>query len=124
MIPAPPECAKKKGAATMREVIYTKAVQRQVDRLGRQVRELEDRMEALRRRIEQVKCGESPIQPGDLITWESGSQGRPRRGRVLTVGTTYGGGYECRCEILSKGGRPIGFAVVRTDQLPTLEGSG
>jgi hypothetical protein len=108
----------------MRDVIYTKAVQRQLDRLERRVRELEDRRAALRRRIEELKCGESPIRPGDLITWESGREGRPRRGRVLTVGTTYGGGYEYRCEILSAANRPIGFAVVRTDQLPTLEGSG
>lgn len=101
--------------------VYSKRDQARVDRLNERIHELEVRQQKLRREIEEIEAGQSPIKVGDLIQWESGN--RLRRGRVKSVRASWKG-FQYRCHILTAAGKEIGYAEVGSDRCPVLAEDG
>lgn len=81
----------------------------------------------LQKRIEEIESGETPIQPGSIITWEKGTGDRIRfkRGRVISVSPCKGyerkTGFRYRVCILSVRGKEIGFADINDGDEPMIE---
>ena len=102
--------------------VYAKATQIKLARIEANVLKLEQRIRDLNAEAELIRCGESPIQPGDMITWESGGRiRRLYRGHVIAIGSNWQG-YDYKVSILSKDGeKTVGVARVLTNQFPTLE---
>lgn len=99
--------------------VYTKRIRARLDALEAKRHAAELRVRAIRRQIEELIVGQSPIGPGDVIEWESG--GRSRRGRVLSVYSNYRG-FDYRVAIVTKAGRQIGIATVGEGHHPVLVG--
>lgn len=100
-----------------RDEVLSKKDQSRVDRIKDEICRYEKRIELLKRQIEEIKVGQSPIHPGDVIEWESGA--KVRRGIVRSVSSCWDG-FVYRCNIVSANGRHIGFANVNTAKMPIL----
>lgn len=94
---------------------HSKADQRAIDKINRLLYKLEQQAVRLRRQRDAIGLKHSPIQPGDIISWESG--GHLKRGKVLSICLQWKG-YEYRCHVLNMKGTPIGYASVDTSQAP------
>ena len=57
----------------MADVIFSTDRAR-IDKLEEEINNLEKKRRLLLRKIEEIKAGQSPIQPGDMIEWNSGSR--------------------------------------------------
>jgi hypothetical protein len=101
------------------EVIYSKPVQTQLDKLEKELDSLKFKSREINRKIEQVKIGACPIKVGDIIEWES--VGKLRRGRVVIVKSAWSHTFEFRVNILTKRGKAIGFANVTEKHHAVLE---
>lgn len=99
-------------------LIYSKEVQRKVRAIRKQLQAIENKRDLLHERIQELQAGQSPIQPGDIITWESGKN--QRRGRVKSVRSTWNN-FEYRCHVLTKTGKEVGYANVDSSRCPILE---
>lgn len=107
---------------------YSKAVQRRIDAVDREIQRRERQRDSLKlliakleRRRHEIICSESPIQPGAMIEWNRG--GRQRVGRVVSVTPSpiwNSPGYRYRVVVLSKAGKERGFSIVETSHEPVL----
>ena len=95
----------------------------EIRRLNREINKLNEQKRILQERIEEIKVGETPIKVGMIIVWPRGNAINERkvRGKVIRVSITYNRNFEYRVQILSKMGKPIGFASVTDAACPELE---
>lgn len=98
--------------------IYEPHVKKKIDALKKKIRVLDDQKEKLEIQIEELKVGQSPIQPGDTIQWTSGN--RTRYGKVRAVYTAWKD-FEYKVHVLAKDGtKQIGHATVNSTHCPVL----
>jgi hypothetical protein len=92
--------------------------QKLIDSLQKRIKLLKDQITGIERTICVIQNGQSPIQPNDIIEWESGKY--LRRGLVISVNYVWQSEFEYRCHLLRKDGRVIGYAKVGSDRCPTI----
>ena len=101
------------------DVAYVPEVKAAINVLNKEKEELQDRINEIDAEISELKVGQSPIKPGDLINWFQG--GRVRRGRVVKVICEWSERFRYRVHILSQANKELGTANVTEDHQPQLE---
>lgn len=97
--------------------IYPPEIRDALDAIDKKIAAYNDEIEKLERTQVDLKCGISPIKPGDLINWEK--RNKQYRGQVITVRLQgWNDKFYYRCIILSKNGKAVGHANVDDDDCP------
>lgn len=98
--------------------VYSPKVRNRLDALEAKRLALILKAQQVERQIQELLVGQSPIQPGHMIMWNSNQ--RVRYGRVISVRTAYRG-FEYRVDITTKDGtRVIGQATVGESDHPVF----
>ena len=97
--------------------VYSEKTQKAIQKKKDQIENLKQKIRDIEHQIYILEVGESPIQVGNTIYWESGKG--EKRGRVTSVMASWKG-FEYRANVLGKEDRVIGYAIVGTERCPSL----